>query len=155
LWIGTSLGSFGQQVAYVAVLQQTWELTRSPLWTGTIGIATAVPVIVFGLPGGSLADAVDRRSLVGDRSSPTSPVAGAADSISVFIRGALVQLESPDEYRGRVSSVELVIGHVGPEIGNFRGGLVASPTSAPIALITGGLAATAVTVAVGRALVLF
>lgn len=379
LWIGTSLGTFGQQVATVAVLQQTWELTRSAVWTGAIGVATAIPMIVFGLLGGTLADVVDRRTLVcatttlqflgalgliaqaamgnssvvlllgivalqtvgaalgaparrtfpvrllpsdqvaaglalsnlsfqaamlvgpaiagfvlvawrfpaayglqavtiavslaavvrlpsipadqrkplgrgrRDRRRPAAggwvfilrrptlwgsfavdlascglampialfpllneerfggdprtlglflssiavggiaagafsgaitrlpragtvqltaacawglalagvgiagpvwvalgclAVAGAADSISVFTRGALVQLETPDGYRGRVSSVEHVIGVAGPELGNFRGGLVASATSATFSLVTGGLAATAVTLVI-------
>ncbi|UKJ63733.1 MFS transporter [Cellulosimicrobium cellulans] len=71
-------------------------------------------------------------------------VAGAADTVSVVTRGALVQLETPDEFRGRVSSVEHVVGVAGPEIGNFRGGVLASLTSAPAALVAGGLAASAV-----------
>ncbi|MFD7508743.1 MFS transporter [Streptomyces sp. NPDC059853] len=70
-------------------------------------------------------------------------VAGGADTISVVTRGALVQWETPDRYRGRVSSVEHIIGMAGPEAGNFRGGLVASLTSAPVALVTGGLAGAA------------
>ncbi|MFD3522353.1 MFS transporter [Streptomyces sp. NPDC058653] len=69
-------------------------------------------------------------------------VAGAADTVSVITRSTLVQLETPDAYRGRVSSVEHVIGVAGPEVGNFRGGLVASVTSAPVALVVGGLSAT-------------
>ncbi|MFE4373421.1 MFS transporter [Streptomyces sp. NPDC056835] len=69
-------------------------------------------------------------------------VAGAADTVSVVTRSALVQLEAPDAYRGRVSSVEHVIGVAGPELGNFRGGLLASATSAPFALVAGGLSAT-------------
>ncbi|TXS37852.1 MFS transporter [Streptomyces sp. OR43] len=69
-------------------------------------------------------------------------VAGAADTVSVVTRSALVQLETPDAYRGRVSSVEHVIGVAGPELGNFRGGLLASVTSAPLALVAGGLSAT-------------
>lgn len=68
-------------------------------------------------------------------------VAGAADTVSVVTRSALVQLETPDAYRGRVSSVEHVIGVAGPELGNFRGGLLASATSAPFALVFGGLSA--------------
>jgi MFS family permease len=71
-------------------------------------------------------------------------VAGAADTVSVVTRGALVQLETPDEFRGRVSSVEHVVGVAGPEVGNFRGGVLASLTSAPVALAAGGLVATAV-----------
>ncbi|WP_330177401.1 MFS transporter [Streptomyces sp. NBC_01498] len=74
-------------------------------------------------------------------------VAGAADTVSVVTRNALVQLETPDAYRGRVSSVEYVIGVGGPELGNFRGGLLASVTSAPFSLVAGGLSA-AVAVAV-------
>jgi hypothetical protein len=69
-------------------------------------------------------------------------VAGAADTVSVVTRNTLVQLETPDAYRGRVSSVEHVIGVAGPELGNFRGGLLASATSAPFALVAGGLTAT-------------
>ncbi|MFI2702266.1 MFS transporter [Cellulosimicrobium composti] len=71
-------------------------------------------------------------------------VAGAADTVSVVTRGALVQLETPDQFRGRVSSVEHVVGVAGPEVGNFRGGVLASLTSAPVALVVGGLAASAV-----------
>ncbi|MFE4176165.1 MFS transporter [Streptomyces sp. NPDC056909] len=78
-------------------------------------------------------------------------VAGAADTVSVVTRSTLVQLETPDAYRGRVSSVEHVIGVAGPELGNFRGGLVASVTSAPFALVTGGLCATLAVAAVAVA----
>ncbi|GFH35240.1 MFS transporter [Streptomyces pacificus] len=68
-------------------------------------------------------------------------VAGAADTVSVVTRSALVQWETPDAYRGRVSSVEHVIGVAGPELGNLRGGLLASLTSAPFSLVFGGLSA--------------
>lgn len=68
-------------------------------------------------------------------------VAGAADTVSVVTRSALVQLETPDACRGRVSSVEHVIGVAGPELGNFRGGLLASATSASFSLVFGGLSA--------------
>ncbi|AZM57231.1 MFS transporter [Streptomyces sp. WAC 01529] len=78
-------------------------------------------------------------------------VAGAADTVAVITRGALIQLETPDAYRGRVSSVEHVIGVAGPELGNFRGGLLASATSASFALVTGGLSAALVIAAVAAA----
>ncbi len=77
--------------------------------------------------------------------------AGAADTVSVVTRSALVQLETPDAYRGRVSSVEHVIGVAGPELGNLRGGLVASATSATFSLVTGGLTALAAIAAVAAA----
>jgi predicted MFS family arabinose efflux permease len=78
-------------------------------------------------------------------------VAGAADTVSVVTRSALVQLETPDAYRGRVSSVEHVIGVAGPELGNFRGGLLASATSASFSLVFGGLSAILAIAAVAAA----
>ena len=64
LWIGSTASAFGSQLTVVAVLFQTWELTGSPVWVGAIGIFHAVPMIIAGLLGGTLADAVDRRLLV-------------------------------------------------------------------------------------------
>jgi MFS family permease len=66
-------------------------------------------------------------------------VAGAADTLSVIARGSIIQLATPDSHRGRVSAVELVVGVSGPDVGNFRGGLVAGATSATFALVSGGL----------------
>ncbi|MFF2052971.1 MFS transporter [Leifsonia sp. NPDC058194] len=76
-------------------------------------------------------------------------VAGAADTVSVVTRGALVQLETPDGFRGRVSAVEHVIGVACPQIGNFRGGMLGGLVGAPIALAIGGLTATAAVLVVG------
>lgn len=64
LWVGNTLSALGGQLAVVAVLYQVWELTGSPVAVGAVGLAQAVPMVVFGLVGGSLADAVDRRRLV-------------------------------------------------------------------------------------------
>nr|WP_281497201.1 MFS transporter [Ornithinimicrobium sp. F0845] len=64
LWAGTSLSAIGAQITTVAVLYQVWEMTHSPLWTGAIGLAHAIPMIVCGLWGGTLADTMDRRTLV-------------------------------------------------------------------------------------------
>jgi MFS family permease len=75
-------------------------------------------------------------------------VAGAADVASVVTRGAMVQAATPDAFRGRVGAVEIVVGVAGPEIGNFRGGVVASLTGAGPALAIGGGAAAAVVAAV-------
>ena len=64
LWVGTTLSRLGGQLTMVAVLYQVWELTGSPAALGVLGLVQAVPMVVFGLVGGSLADAVDRRRLV-------------------------------------------------------------------------------------------
>jgi hypothetical protein len=65
-------------------------------------------------------------------------VAGAADSVSVISRGTLVQLETPDGFRGRISSVEYAVGAGGPGLGDARAGLVAGLASA--SAVSGGLA---------------
>lgn len=73
--------------------------------------------------------------------------AGAADTVSVVSRGALIQLVTPDHLRGRVSSVEMIAGIAGPDLGNLRAGALAQATSASLALVTGGVACLAIVAA--------
>ncbi len=54
----------GSQAAGVALLVQAQRLTGSPLVVGTLGLAELVPLIIFGLYGGVLADRFDRRALM-------------------------------------------------------------------------------------------
>ncbi|RZQ62546.1 MFS transporter [Amycolatopsis suaedae] len=62
LWIGQTCSGLGGQMSLVAVLFQVWEATNSPVWTGFVGLAQAIPVILFGLFAGTVIDRVDRRS---------------------------------------------------------------------------------------------
>jgi MFS family permease len=78
-------------------------------------------------------------------------VAGAADTASVVARGALVQRHAPEEFLGRISALEGVVGVAGPGVGNLRAGAVAQWTSPSVALVSGGVAAAAVVVALGHA----
>ncbi|WP_019812674.1 MFS transporter, partial [Saccharomonospora saliphila] len=64
LWVSTTCATVGHQLAVIAVLAQVWALSGSSVAVGAIGLAQAVPMIVFGLVGGTLADALDRRVLV-------------------------------------------------------------------------------------------
>ncbi|MFE0461996.1 MFS transporter [Kitasatospora sp. NPDC058965] len=64
LWSSGSISSFGSLITYVAVPLQIKQLTGSYFAVGAIGLVELVPLIVFGLWGGALADAVDRRKLV-------------------------------------------------------------------------------------------
>jgi len=64
LWFGSAVSSLGSAMTSFAVVLQTFDLTRSSLAVGAIGLAQAVPGVGFGLFGGSFADAVDRRRLV-------------------------------------------------------------------------------------------
>ncbi|MEU3983748.1 MFS transporter [Streptomyces sp. NPDC026672] len=61
LWIGQTLSGFGGQMTLVAVMFQVWQTTRSTTWTGAVGLAQAIPLVVLGLFAGSLVDRVDRR----------------------------------------------------------------------------------------------
>ncbi|GAA3011268.1 MFS transporter [Kitasatospora albolonga] len=64
LWSAGCVSSFGSFLTYVAVPLQIKHLTNSPIAVGLIGAVELVPLIVFGLWGGALADALDRRKLV-------------------------------------------------------------------------------------------
>lgn len=67
-------------------------------------------------------------------------VAGAADVLSVVFRTSIVQVATPDRYRGRVSAAEFVVGAAVPQLGNFRAGAVGSLTTPAVSALTGGLA---------------
>ena len=71
-------------------------------------------------------------------------LAGAADSVSVIIRGSLVQLGTPPEMRGRVSAVNSLFIGASNELGSFESGLTAQWWGAVRATIVGGLGALAV-----------
>jgi MFS family permease len=64
LWLGQSVSVVGFQLTSVAVPVQVYELTRSSFWVGMLGIVALVPLIVFGLWGGAIADHMDRRRLL-------------------------------------------------------------------------------------------
>ena len=78
-------------------------------------------------------------------------VAGAADTLTVVFRGAIVQTVTPDEFRGRVSSVEYIIGAGGAPVGNVESGTVAALTSPVVSAVSGGVGCFAVTVLIGFA----
>jgi MFS family permease len=66
-------------------------------------------------------------------------IMGAADAISVVIRLTLLQLETPDDMRGRVSAVNSLFVSMSNQIGDFRAGLVASFIGAVPAVLLGGI----------------
>ena len=63
-WAGTTLSNVGTQLTVVAAQLQVFDITNSSFAVGITGLVTVVPLIVFGLFGGSIADAVDRRKLM-------------------------------------------------------------------------------------------
>jgi len=61
---GVAVTMLGQQMTLVAVPYQVYELTRSSSLVGVTSIVALVPLVVFGLLGGAIADAMDRRRLM-------------------------------------------------------------------------------------------
>jgi MFS family permease len=66
-------------------------------------------------------------------------IAGAGDMVSVFVRGMLVQLETPDAIRGRVSAVNSMFIGASNELGAFESGLTASWFGTIRSVVIGGL----------------
>ncbi len=64
LFLAQLVSHIGSQVTLVAVLVQVFELTNSPLATGAVGAAQAIPIVLFGMWGGAVADAYDRRRVL-------------------------------------------------------------------------------------------
>lgn len=64
LWAGLGISNVGQQMTSVAVGLQVYDLTKSSFMVGLVGLFQLIPLIGFGLYGGTLSDAFDRR-LVG------------------------------------------------------------------------------------------
>jgi MFS family permease len=71
-------------------------------------------------------------------------VMGAGDMVSVYIRHLLVQLETPDAIRGRVSAVNSVFIGASNELGEFESGITASWWGIVPAVVVGGAATLAV-----------
>jgi hypothetical protein len=80
----------------------------------------------------------------------TLAVMGAGDMVSVYIRHLLVQLETPDEIRGRVSAVNSVFIGASNELGEFESGTLAALLGAVPAVVIGGAATIAVAALWGR-----
>lgn len=72
-------------------------------------------------------------------------VLGAADMISVFIRGTLVQLHTPDAMRGRISAVSTLFISASNELGEFESGILGAAIGPVAAVVAGGVGAVIVT----------
>ena len=72
-------------------------------------------------------------------------ILGVGDMISVFVRSLLVQLQTPDEIRGRVSAVTSVFIGASNELGEFESGTTAAWFGLVPAIVIGGVATMIVT----------
>jgi len=79
-------------------------------------------------------------------------LAGLADTFTVVLRGMIVQAATPEEFRGRVSAADYLVGAGGGELGSLEAGLVGSLATPAISALSGGLLTVAGAVVIGAAL---
>jgi len=84
LWTSNVVTSVGSQLTAVAVPKQIYDVTGSSTWIGIASFAALAPLVVFGLWGGAVADAVDRRKLL-----LTTNVGIAVTSIGFWAQAAV------------------------------------------------------------------
>lgn len=118
-----AIGAFGTALT-VAHLPPMKQAGQALLWCVTgFGIAT----VLFGL------------SKVFWLSLGLLFLVGAFDSVSVIIRGSIVQLVTPDEMRGRVTSVNNIFIGTSNEFGALESGLTAALFGPVISVVAGGI----------------
>ncbi|MEV7068154.1 MFS transporter [Streptomyces collinus] len=88
LWGSTIVTAVGSQLTAVAVPKQIYDITGSSAWVGAASLAGLVPLVVFALWGGAIADTMDRRKLLLITNS------GIAVTSLLFWLQAFVGLES-------------------------------------------------------------
>jgi MFS family permease len=113
-------------------------LTTFPL-TRRIGLIMFASVACFGLA--TIVFALSKSFIL---SMIALAVLGAADAVSVVIRMTLVQIESPDDMRGRVNAVNSLFAGTSNQLGDFRAGIMAAWLGAIPAVLVGGVGILAV-----------
>jgi MFS family permease len=117
----------------VGALLMSFYLSRRPL-ERRIGPMLFVVVCLFGI-----ATTVFGISTWFPLSMAALAILGAADSVSVVIRFSLVQLRTPDEMRGRVSTINAMFIGTSNTLGEFESGLTAAWFGAVPAVVIGGV----------------
>jgi MFS family permease len=117
----------------IGALAITAVLTTSPL-TRRVGRIMFFCVACFGLA--TIVFALSKSFIL---SMAALAVLGASDAVSVVIRMTLVQLETPDEMRGRVNAVSSLFSGTSNQLGDFRAGVMAAWLGAIPAVLVGGV----------------
>jgi MFS family permease len=148
LWAGQGLSFIGFQLTSVAVPVQVYELTHSSFWVGMLGLAGLVPLVLFGLWGGAVADVVDRRPLLiasscvtwaatwvlllqavlGLRSVPLLLALAAVQSVGFAMssptRGAIIPRLLPTELVASANTLHFTVSSVATVAGPLVAGVV-------------------------------
>jgi MFS family permease len=84
LWTSTAIVAVGSQFTVVAVPKQLYDLTGSSAYVGLAGVFALVPLLIFGLWGGAIADAFDRRTVI-----LTTNVGVALTSVALWVQAVV------------------------------------------------------------------
>ncbi|MCA6112403.1 MFS transporter [Bradyrhizobium cenepequi] len=122
----------------IGALMMTAYLARHTI-NHHVGMRMFQAVIVFGVA--TVAFAVSQWMWL---SVLALAILGAADTVSVVIRFALVQLSTPDEMRGRVGAVNFLFINASNQLGQFESGVTAALLGAAPAAVFGGVATVAI-----------
>jgi MFS family permease len=148
LFVGNAVSFVGFQFTAVAVPVQMYDLTGSSFWVGLIGLAGLVPLLIFALWGGAVADVRDRRSVLLASSSLMwvstfgllmqalldlrSPAVllglvmaqSAAFAISAPTRQAMLPRLVPEELVASANTLGFTVSNVGQVLGPLGAGVV-------------------------------
>lgn len=133
------LGQMRAAPAFGAAIVALW-LSWRPLATN-VGAKMLWAVAIYGAA--TIAFGLSRELLL---SMAVLAVLGAADMVSVFVRSSLIQLNTPDDMRGRVSAISGLAVSASNELGEMQSGLAAVLLGATGAVVFGGVGAIVVTV---------
>ncbi len=89
LWLSMLLSLTGSQMQVAAIHWHVYVLTRSPLALGLVGLTRALPIIVFALWGGIVADRRDRRLVMAGSQTAMTAVAAALAGLTFWGRESL------------------------------------------------------------------
>jgi MFS family permease len=120
----------------MALVLAVWPVRRR------VGPTLLVVVAMFGF--GTIVFGITRNYAV---AFAALVVLSGADMISMYIRGSLVPLVTPDDQLGRVTSVEGVFIGASNELGAFESGVAASAFGVPFAIAAGGVATVVIAAA--------
>lgn len=174
LWTSNVVTVVGAQLSVVAVPQQIFEITGSSGYVGLAGLFGLVPLIVFGLWGGALADVMDRRLLLLVTTAGTGLTAlafwaqAAAGSRNVWLvlglfavqqaffavnqptRGAAISRLLPPEQLAAASSLGMTVQQTGAIAGPVLAGVLIPVLGLPTLYLLDALALLATLWAVWR-----
>lgn len=175
LLVGQGTSFIGSMLTRVAVPVQVYAISHSSLYVGLVGLAGLVPIVAFGLYGGAIADAVDRRSLYLWSSVGTwvvtltllaqtllgmdnvglilglVSVQSAFFAVSSSTRGAIIPRIVPLDLVPAANTLNFTVGNIGQVVGPlFAGFLVTAPHGFAYAYGLDGLLFTAALYGVAR-----